>query len=426
MTHTVIGIFDNKSEAQNVVNQLVNSGLMRNNIDLCSQNTPSDSMNSSADNKFNNFFGSLFDKENDVRNYSQVAGRGCVVTVHAQSEQEARMASDMLDRAGAVDVDERAMQHQNAASTGVTGMTSGQALPVIEEELHVGKREVETGGVRLRSRVIERPVEEHLRLREEHVHVEHHPVNRATTSADFENFKEGVIELREQAEVPVVSKEARIVEEVSLRKEVTEREEVIRDTLRKTDVEVENFEGSTAIDSGVAGSQNLTGSHTDTDTDFLDRSHKGWQSALRRMKEIEDDYKVAEGDEDVRGWDIMDSTGNKIGEVDELIVDTDAMKVRYLEVDVDSSIVDTNDHHVLVPIGSATIDRSSKNVMVSNLNSSSLANYPAYRGETITRDYEHQLIMALSPGYSSGNVANDRFYEGEHFDTGRFYGSRKL
>jgi hypothetical protein len=162
----------------------------------------------------------------------------------------------------------------------------------------------------------------------------------------------------------------------------------------------------------------------DADADFLDKSHKSWQSALRRMKEVEDDYKVADDDPDVRGWDVVDSTGDKIGEVDELIVDTEAMKVRYLEVEVDDDFSNEDDYHILLPIGSATLDHSNKNVMVTTLNSGSLANYPAYRGEAISRDYEHKLLSALSPGYNAGNRTNDRFYEGEHFDTGRFYGSR--
>ena len=108
-------------------------------------------------------------------------------------------------------------------------------LPIIEGELHVGKRVVETGGTRLRSRIIERPVAETLRLREEHVWVERNLVNRPATEADLNNFREGTIKMTEQAEVPVVSKDARVVEEVSLSKEVEEREETIRDTVRSSD-----------------------------------------------------------------------------------------------------------------------------------------------------------------------------------------------
>ncbi len=124
-----------------------------------------------------------------------------------------------------------------AATTTETG-----AIPIIEEELHVGKRVVETGGARLRSRVIERPVEESINLREEHVHVERTPVNRPATDADLSNFQEGEIEITEHAEVPIVAKEARVVEEISLEKEVEEREETIRDTIRRTDVEINNLD----------------------------------------------------------------------------------------------------------------------------------------------------------------------------------------
>jgi stress response protein YsnF len=78
-------------------------------------------------------------------------------------------------------------------------------------------------------------------LREEHVTVERNPVNRPASAADLANFQEGTIEMTEHAEKAMVNKEARIVEEVRLNKEVEERDEVIRDTVRRTDVDVENL-----------------------------------------------------------------------------------------------------------------------------------------------------------------------------------------
>src|SRR5437764_1124785 len=83
-----------------------------------------------------------------------------------------------------------------------------------------GKEEVETGGVRLRSRIVERPVEESLRLKQEHVRVERNKVDREATDKDFDNFEERDIEMIEHTEVPVVNKQARVVEEVSLEKDV--------------------------------------------------------------------------------------------------------------------------------------------------------------------------------------------------------------
>jgi stress response protein YsnF len=85
-------------------------------------------------------------------------------------------------------------------------------------------------------------VEENVQLREERVHVERNPVNRPASEADFQAFKEGSIELRETAEEPVVSKQARVVEEVVVGKDVTERTQTVRDSVRRTDVEVEEVD----------------------------------------------------------------------------------------------------------------------------------------------------------------------------------------
>jgi uncharacterized protein (TIGR02271 family) len=111
-------------------------------------------------------------------------------------------------------------------------------IPVVEEELQVGKREVEQGGVRVESRVTETPVEEQVQLREERVHVERRPVNRPVSNAD-EAFREGSIEVTGKAEEAVVAKQARVVEEVVVGKEVAERTETVKDTLRRTDVDVQ-------------------------------------------------------------------------------------------------------------------------------------------------------------------------------------------
>jgi len=266
MSQTVIGIFNDASEAQDAVEQLVKSGFDRSAIDVSSTNsttsgnttatgtTYADNVtnNDEGDSKIGKFFKSLFggDDNNDTTgysNYSKAAQRGTVVTVHATSSDEAEDAADILDDYGAVNVDEDSDQY--AASTGTTASSlnvdqttaSSTSIPVIEEELQVGKRTVETGGVRLRSRIVERPVEESLRLREERVYVDRTPVNRLVTGDELNSFKEGTIELTETAEVPVVSKEAYVKEEVRLGKDVSEREETIHETVRSTEVNVENL-----------------------------------------------------------------------------------------------------------------------------------------------------------------------------------------
>lgn len=84
-----------------------------------------------------------------------------------------------------------------------------------------------------------------MRLREERVTLDRHPVNREVTDADLQKLMEGEIELIERAEVPVVNKEAHVVEEVTVGKQVEEREETVRDTVRRTDVDVEETDTDT-------------------------------------------------------------------------------------------------------------------------------------------------------------------------------------
>jgi len=274
MANTVIGIFDNKERAIEARRQLIENGFSEDSIDLSSQGhfnmegrTSDMEMEASSKHEsgITHFFKSLFGDSDEADNYTEVAKRGTVVTVHTDNLTSAELAADILDQYGAINANERARQYRDNSyvnrNMGETDLTdqdirnkkdnideldmpdinevSDTTIPVIEEELEVGKRVVETGGVRVYSRIIERPVEEHLRLREEHVYVERNPVNRKATAADLENFKEGTIETTESAEVPVVGKEARVVEEVKIKKEVKERDETIRGSVRRQDVNVE-------------------------------------------------------------------------------------------------------------------------------------------------------------------------------------------
>lgn len=252
MTQTVVGLFDNATEAQTAVQSLLSNGFNQNDVDVSARNASdststtdsyytgsSHNSNDGVTDSIGNFFSSLFDDSTEANNYSKVARQSnAIVTVHASTPELALGAAKILDQHGAVDVNERSAQYRNTADATQT-QQGGISIPIIEEQLQVGKREVESGGVRLRSRVIEKPVEETLRLREEHVFVNRRPVNRAATDADFNVVSGGEFELTEHSEVAVVGKEARVVEEISVGKEVSERTETVRDTVRKTDVEIE-------------------------------------------------------------------------------------------------------------------------------------------------------------------------------------------
>jgi uncharacterized protein (TIGR02271 family) len=114
-------------------------------------------------------------------------------------------------------------------------------IPIIEETMDVGKKEVENGGIRIRQRVVEKPVEEDVNLREEHIKVERKKVDRPADDSDFDKTNARDIEIREHAEVPVVNKEARVVEEIKVTKDVTNHDEKVKDTIRKTEVDVNNL-----------------------------------------------------------------------------------------------------------------------------------------------------------------------------------------
>ena len=161
------------------------------------------------------------------------------------------------------------------------------------------------------------------------------------------------------------------------------------------------------------------------------------------------DFKVAEGDPDVRGWEVQSADGRKIGSVDELLIDTNAMKVRYLDVEVDRGMVaEGGDRHVLIPIGYARLERDGDRVIVDNLSASDLGTLPAYDHAPLTRDFETSvrdsftarpsgttgttgalgaagLGAAGTTGTTGTGRTADDFYGHEGFDDNRFYGARR-
>lgn len=323
MTHTIVGLFSNRSDAQTAMQDLVSAGFIQDNIDLSNRRVAEGGDNYSETNdittgdqgigdKISNFFSSLFgDDETTARNYTNAAhDADAILTVQVDSNDRAEEARDILDRNGAMDIDENNAQYgatygsetdlrenysgaglssettdgsasMNTSatmnSTGTTGyddttrsnvaninrdtdVENREVIPVIEENLEVGKRAVERGGARIRSRVIEKPVEANVRLREEHVVVNRRPVDRAVTQADVNNFQQGDIELTERAEVPVVNKQARVVEEIEVGKQVEEREETVRDTVRRTDVDVQEIDSDLTDDDLHTGTRSARNS----------------------------------------------------------------------------------------------------------------------------------------------------------------------
>jgi stress response protein YsnF len=113
-----------------------------------------------------------------------------------------------------------------------------------EEELLVATDEARRGGVRVRSFVHDRPAEESVLLREESIEVERRGCERELDEAELEAgglFRERVFEIAEMREEPVVTKVAVVREELIVRKRVRERAETVRETVRHTEVAVEEL-----------------------------------------------------------------------------------------------------------------------------------------------------------------------------------------
>jgi uncharacterized protein (TIGR02271 family) len=271
MAKTVVGLFEQMSDAQGALRDLEGAGLPRNAVTFVQQAEPD----------LNSRLASIGIPEQDAGIYADGVrqGDGLIVT-QGVSDDDAEQVAAIMDRYNVVDISGRKqpfqrMAMQRSATTANTAANTNLyqgdeiALPIIEEELRVGKRAVERGGVRIRTRIEERPVEEQVTLREEHVDVQRRPVNRAVTDADLAQLQSAPIEITESAEQAVVSKEARVVEEVVVQKQAEEHVETVRDTVRRTDVDVEQVPGqmrATGTTTSSMGTTGTTGTSTSGST----------------------------------------------------------------------------------------------------------------------------------------------------------------
>lgn len=239
MTRTMVAVFSSRSEAERAAQVLENEGIDRRHIRIADTSTRQE-YEGSGERGSGGFWSWLFGADDadaawnsDVDYYNEGLGRGgAVLTVDAEETRAGRI-QEFLEAQGA------RLEGRGVSERSERGE---QVLPVVEEQLRIGKRAVSAGGVRVYTRVTERPVEEDVRLRQERVHVERHPVDRPIP-AGADAFRERSIEVDEMHEEPVVAKEARVIEEVVITKDVQDRSAKVRDTVRRTDVEVDRGEG---------------------------------------------------------------------------------------------------------------------------------------------------------------------------------------
>ena len=112
---------------------------------------------------------------------------------------------------------------------------------------------------------------------------------------------------------------------------------------------------------------------------------------LAPLSELKD-YQVSKDNTNVTGWRVVGADGEKLGDVKDLIVDLDAMKVRYLSIVAERRFFDRDeDTFLLIPIGAAALDRDGKNVFLSTIDATSISRYPVYGGGAIPADYEYAV-----------------------------------
>jgi stress response protein YsnF len=168
----------------------------------------------------------------DARELADAADEGKTLVAAQVSGAKAEQAASIMGR-------------YESSQEGGNGKDSARTVPVVEEELSVEKGKVANGGVRVSSSVSETPVEKKVTLREERVEAERKPADRKLRADEADDaFEEKTIEVMGTKEEAEVQKEARVVGEVALSKETEEREETVRDSVRKTEVEVENIKAT--------------------------------------------------------------------------------------------------------------------------------------------------------------------------------------
>ncbi len=152
---------------------------------------------------------------------------------------------------------------------------------------------------------------------------------------------------------------------------------------------------------------------------------------LRPLNELHD-FRVVDGEPDIRGWHVLDMDGGTMGKVHDLLVDTAAMKVRYMDVEVAKALLDDDEHrHILVPIGMARLDDDNDEVRLGQLSQAQLLTMPAYRNEQLDREQERTMLglfgtlgQAATAGTLAGELpehnarpaGNEGFYDQPYFN----------
>jgi uncharacterized protein (TIGR02271 family) len=252
MSRTVTALYDTRADAEAARERLTSEVDVEGRAKIIDESSISDDRRTSE-------LDNIALADEDRYAYREGLRRGgFMLCAEVDEDEDADRIIAILEQTSGVDLEERQKSWRRDGWAGSAGtrpvrgsddrtskrgnIVEEERIPIVEEQLRVGKREVERGGLRVRSYVEERPVSESVNLREERVNVHRRPVDQPISSADLDRkdlLKEREVEVRATAEKSVVAKEARVKEEVVVQKTADQRTEKVEDTVRNTKVEVD-------------------------------------------------------------------------------------------------------------------------------------------------------------------------------------------
>lgn len=149
----------------------------------------------------------------------------------------------------------------------------------------------------------------------------------------------------------------------------------------------------------------------------------------RRLQELDrSDFEIVDKQPDIRGWDVKNTAGKVIGEVEELIIDAKQKKVRYMVIDLDDNELDLDDDRkVLLPIGLAELDEKEDDVIVPSVDLQQLRSLPAYDKDHLDDKVERQICSVLGRQGSTSNLdigSDAEFYKHDYFNDDNLYRHR--
>lgn len=152
-----------------------------------------------------------------------------------------------------------------------------------------------------------------------------------------------------------------------------------------------------------------------------------------RLEELSgSDFEIADGQPDIKGWDVKNERGEVIGDIHELLFNLKTQQVRYLVVDTDANDLKLEARKVLIPVGVVELHEDDDYVVVPQIEVSHIFGLPTYEKETFTPEHEQHIRTVFSSlgaaGMGMGAIGShptEDFYEHEQFNQNRIYNRRK-